>query len=143
MNEVINRVTLREFSINTYKYLQDIESLPIVITKRGRDFVRIADVATVGDVATSVATKYKVNVATKEGVATQKPVNVATKKAHNVPEERASLVEEGFISHKCDWDKGFHCPSPGVIQKGNKWYCMPHLKLILKENEKAKKKTNI
>lgn len=26
----------------------------------------------------------------------------------------------------CEWDKTFKCTSPGIVKKGNKWFCVPH-----------------
>jgi len=58
----MEEVTLREFSINTYKYLK---SFPLVVTKGGKKFIKITEIK---DVATNsnVPSITDSNVATVE-----------------------------------------------------------------------------
>ena len=125
----MKQVSLRDFQHKASLYL---EELPIVLTHYGEPKY--------------IVSTFKKNVSTNRGnVLTDngfiedisRNVSTNTSDRENVStQQRASLVEEGFISHKCSWDKGFHCPSPGVREWKGKHYCMPHYTKIMEAIKK-------
>ena len=109
----IKSISLREFQLKASQYLKELPrvltqyNLPKYIVLTHVEYLSLIDSPVISDVISE--TNY---------VATEEP-------------ELKSEPKAEIEFHQCSWNKAYQCKSPGVIKKGNKWFCIVHGKELL------------
>jgi len=109
---------MRYINIKTFhkNFFKEVKDLPITITRLGVPVLVLSEISGEKNFEKIIVSKKEVEI----------------KDVTNGPFEKREFVEpvmkvaQSKDFHVCEWDKTFKCTSPGIVQKGNKWFCVPH-----------------